>query len=220
VGNFLQRINLTKNPCIQDLQSKTGWKKSKETVALKTELKRGFFLSLLLKKLMETAQILAGKPIDTSTDSETTSDYERERGKPMPSKLHAAIQGNLMDALSPYKQDFKRLPELSLRLQGEKFVPDISLYPIGASDWSVQELEMTLAPLVTIEIVSPAQSIDDMKRKADKYLAAGVKSVWLVLPALGGIMALHTGKKARFFSEEELVDDVVGIRIPLDEVFE
>lgn len=151
---------------------------------------------------------------------EEVSDYERERGKPMPSKVHAATQTNVIIALARYKKQYKQLTELSLRLDGEKLVPDIALYALSASDWHENESEMTLAPLLCIEIVSPTQSIDEMKEKADKYFAAGVRSVWLVLPALAGVMVLHANTKARFFSEGDLLDNELGISIPVDEVFE
>jgi Uma2 family endonuclease len=150
----------------------------------------------------------------------TLSDYELERGKPMPNKKHAVTQGNLMDALLPYKADYKRLPELSIRLEGQKYVPDIALYGLYASDWNEPETEMMIPPLLAIEIVSPSQSVDEMKAKADQYLAAGVKSVWLVFPALAGIMILQAERKPRFFSEGELVDEALDIRIVIDEVFE
>jgi Uma2 family endonuclease len=164
---------------------------------------------------METASIVAS---DEYVIAEI-SDYERERGKPMPSKTHAVTQENLLDVFIPYKHLYRRLPELTLRLNGEKFVPDISLYPRNASDWYENEIEMTLPPLLTIEIVSPSQSIDEMSIKAEKYIAAGVRSVWLVLPSLAGVMILHAGRKARFFSEGDLIDDELDIRFPIDEVF-
>ncbi|MFY7998078.1 MAG: Uma2 family endonuclease [Candidatus Kapaibacteriota bacterium] len=169
---------------------------------------------------METAQMLAETPIETSIYSEAISAYELERGKPMPNKQHAATQENLIDVLLRYKHLYRRLPELSLRLHGEKFVPDIALYPRSASDWHEPEKEMTIPPLLAIEIVSPSQSMDEMKVKADKYLAAGVKSVWLVFPALAGVMVFHEGRKAHFFSDGELLDDVLDIRVLIDEVFQ
>jgi Uma2 family endonuclease len=167
--------------------------------------------------LMETSPMLA----ETDVAEQSLSEYELERGKPMPSKIHSIIQTNIATLLNyGYKSRFRVLSELSVRLYGTKYVPDIALYNKDASDWHEEELEMTTPPLLAIEIVSPSQSIDEMKEKADKYLAAGVKSVWLVLPALAGVMVLQSGRKARFFSEGELVDDMLEIRLPIDDVFE
>ncbi len=165
---------------------------------------------------METTELAQPAPYQ----AKGLSDYEIERGKPMPSKVHATTQTNVIVALAKYKKQYRQLTELSLRLQGEKLVPNIALYAEDASDWHENEIEMTLPPLLSVEIVSPSQSIDEMKEKADKYFAAGVRSVWLVLPALAGVMVLHAGERARFFSEGDIVDDALGIRIPVDEVFE
>lgn len=166
---------------------------------------------------METAHI--HQP--ASLMEKEMSEYEIERGKPMPSKLHSLIQMNIGFAIKArYKFQYRVLSELSIRLDGDKFVPDISIYSLDASDWHEEEIEMTEPPLLAIEIESPSQSTDDMKAKADKYLAAGVRSVWLVLPALAGVMVLHDGEKAQFYSDGEIMDDALGIRIPVEEVFE
>jgi Uma2 family endonuclease len=165
---------------------------------------------------METAQML-----DEAEIAETISDYELERGKPMPSKLHSAIQTNIATSLKyNHKHRFKVLSELSIRLLGDKYVPDIALYDKNASDWREEEIEMTVPPLLAIEIESPSQSTNEMTEKAHQYLAAGVQSVWLVMPALGGIMLFHNGRKPRFVADGDLVDDVLDIRIAIDEVFE
>jgi Uma2 family endonuclease len=170
---------------------------------------------------METAQMLAETPVDTSIYCKTISDYELERGKPAPSKLHAVVQSNIAASLQHrYIHQFRLLMEIDLRLLGKKYVPDIALYDKYASDWQEEEIEMLLPPLLAIEIESPTQATGLMKEKADKYLAAGVKSVWLVLPALAGVMVLHPNTKARFYSEGDLVDDVLDIAIPVEEIFE
>lgn len=123
---------------------------------------------------------------------EEISDYEMERGKPMPSKLHSVIQANLSYLLKClYKSRFRALSELAIRLDGNKYVPDICLYSVDASNWHEEEIEMTEPPLLAIQIESPRQSTYEMKEKADTYLAAGVRSVWIVLPALAGVMVLH-----------------------------
>jgi Uma2 family endonuclease len=151
---------------------------------------------------------------------EELSEYEIERGKPIPTMPHAIAHENLMDALVRYKHLYRRLPEISMRLLGEKFVPDIALYSRNAVDWYGGNAEMTLPPLLNIEILSPSQTIGQMKEKADKYLAAGVRSVWLVMPALAGVMVLQPQRKAKFFSDGELVDDALDIRINAEEIIE
>lgn len=58
------------------------------------------------------------------------SAYEQDRGKPMPSKVHAYIQLNIgFELKSRYKDRFTFLSELSLDLDGWWSVPDLFVYP-------------------------------------------------------------------------------------------
>jgi Uma2 family endonuclease len=73
---------------------------------------------------------------------------------------------------------------------------------------------------VAIEILSPLQTLVEMLDKADKYFAHGVKSCWIVQPELQIISVLHPGAKPRTFDSGLVLDAVVGIEIPVEEVFE
>jgi Uma2 family endonuclease len=179
-----------------------------------------FFITLFFTTMQAAPEHATAEIEEIVEIEEGLSEYEIERGKPMPTMPHAVTHENLMDAFLPYKHLYRRLPEISLRLDGMKFVPDIALYPRNAADWSGRDVEMTFPPTLAIEILSPSQSIDEMKEKADKYFAAGTRSVWLVIPALAGVMVLHPQRKAKFFSEGELVDDALDIRINVEEIFE
>lgn len=58
------------------------------------------------------------------------SDYELERGKPMPSYLRSRAQGNLAFLLKlRYAERYNVLPELKLSLNAWDAAPDICLYP-------------------------------------------------------------------------------------------
>lgn len=59
---------------------------------------------------------------------QTLSDYERERGKSLPSKLHSVAQTNLIGQLLTYRPTFQVLSELTLRLDGRDLTPDVSVY--------------------------------------------------------------------------------------------
>lgn len=138
----------------------------------------------------------------------------------MPGKSHAIAQSNLIFLLRTYYGTaYRALSELSLRLLDEKLVPDIALYANDASNWHVNETEMTIPPLLAIEIQSPSQSVDTMKAKAEQYFAAGVRSVWIVLPALETVAILHASAKPRFFTEGDIVDEALDIHFPVEEVF-
>jgi Uma2 family endonuclease len=148
------------------------------------------------------------------------SEYEKERGKQMPSKQHSIVQSNLIYLLkSLYKTRYRVLSEITVRLGEHKYVPDIAVYARDASDWTKEEMEMTAPPLLAIEIESPSQSTGEMKDKADTYLAAGVRSVWLAFPPLATVMVMRLNAKAQFYSDGEVVDETLDIRVPVEEIF-
>ena len=59
--------------------------------------------------------------------------YEEERGKPMPSSNHGAIQANLIGQFLSHQQ-FRVYSELNLELGGSPFTPDLSIYPRAPLD--------------------------------------------------------------------------------------
>jgi len=75
-------------------------------------------------------------------------------------------------------------------------------------------------PLTTIEILSPKQDLDTLLEKAELFLAAGVKSCWIVIPAVGTI-AVFTGPTTyrSFANGGAVIDEVLGVEIPLAEIF-
>jgi Uma2 family endonuclease len=153
---------------------------------------------------------------------EILSDYELERGKPMPSKNHGYLQANLLMALGTlYRRQYTFLSETSL-LMPEKpdCVPDIAIYPKLEIDFLDDELSMTQLPLTAVEIVSPTQSDQDLLQKINRYFNAGVKSCWLVLP---GFKAIHVysgiGEYTFFNAQMTLSDPTTQIELPLSEIF-
>ena len=150
---------------------------------------------------------------------QTVSDYEQERGKPMPSKNHALVQTYLGAALLRYDQDYSILMELSLELAERPLTPDIAIYPKLPVDWRHDEVKLTEAPLMVVEILSPRQVMDDLVRKADAYFEGGVKSCWIVLPMLKTVAVLLPGQDAKFYTSGEVADSATGISIKVEEIF-
>lgn len=144
--------------------------------------------------------------------------YEEERGKPRPSKNHAIVQHRLGVRLSHYEDRLTILPELSLELGGKPMVPDISVYPKLDIDWYNDEVQLTDPPQLVIEILSPRQPLDDLVRKAQAYLAAGVKSCWIVQPVLRSIVVLRPDEKPITHSDA-VNDPTTGIEISVDKLF-
>jgi Uma2 family endonuclease len=148
------------------------------------------------------------------------SEYEAERGKPMPSKLHALMQANLIAEMAVYRQRFVLLSELSLSLEDWDSVPDISIFAKSELDFSEDEIRVTISPLCAIEILSPSQSLNDLYDKAKKYFEKGVKSCWIVLPVFKNIYVFSDADNYQIFkSNETLHDTILDIFLPLTDVF-
>ncbi len=146
-------------------------------------------------------------------------EYELERGKPTPSTNHAVAQLYLIAALLRYEKEFSILPELTLELDGQPFVPDISIYPRLDINWRHDEIKKTEPPLTVIEILSPKQALDDLVQKAASYLEAGVKSCWIVQPVFESIVVLLPGDELKTYSEGEVTDPPTGIKVKIGEIF-
>ena len=149
------------------------------------------------------------------------SEYETERGKPMPSLLHAIIQKRLTVYLDTrYEGQFEVLPELTLDTPGEKSIPDICLCPWEPIDFFHDQIKRKDPPLATIEILSPTQVLQTLLDKTADYFSFGVKSCWVVIPPLESIYVFKSPFYHEVFSMgEEVYDPNLDIRVPMDLIF-
>lgn len=150
---------------------------------------------------------------------EAHTEYELERGKPMPSKNHGLVQASLCAHLFRSGGDYSILSELSLELGGRKLTPDLSVYSKLITDWQHDEVRMTEPPLMVVEILSPRQSVDDLVQKADAYFEAGVKSCWIVQPTFESIAVLEPETKPNLYTHGEVVDPATGVTVKIEEIF-
>jgi Uma2 family endonuclease len=150
------------------------------------------------------------------------SEYEVERNKPMPSLNHGLIQGNMIHFLNVYyRKNYSIASELSLELKNWPSVPDISILPKQKFDAQNDQIRVYEAPLCAIEIISPSQSLNELTDKATQYFEHGVKSCWLVMLPLKSICVFSSPTEYTYFrSEQILIDEILGIELPLAEVFE
>ena len=152
--------------------------------------------------------------------TEPISDYELERGKPMPSLNHSLIQSQLIGILwNQYRKDFTFASELSISLADKPFVPDLCIYPKRKSDWQNDEIRVSEPPLTIIEISSPKQDFEDFERKLKAYFNAGVKSFWLIIPFTETLTIFYPNEKPVSFTTGEAVDKTNGIKLNVDELF-
>ncbi len=148
------------------------------------------------------------------------TDYEIERGKPMPSKNHGKIQARIsQQVLNQYEEQFDVISELSLQVPNLPSVPDVSIFPVEPSNWLDDEVKVSEIPLTVVEILSPSQTVTELTEKAKSYFATGVASYWLVQPTFRSVVILQPNADELVFHNDILTDPTNGITIDLKKVF-
>ena len=148
-----------------------------------------------------------------------TSDYELERGKPLPSKLHGFIQSRLNGVLLRYQPPCTVFSELALDLEGIRLTPDLCVYKEMPIDFAEDEVRMVEPPLLVIEIESPTQGTQELADKIRLMLRLGVQAGWLVQPALQTITVFVAEAKPKTHELGTIKDDATGIEVDVEMVF-
>ena len=151
---------------------------------------------------------------------DSISDYERERGKPMPSKAHGYIQLNLGVALAAFRDQYTSFSELTLELDGRELTPDLSVYPKTDVNLVHDEVRVTDPPLLAVEIASPTQNVQDLVKKIEFLLETGVQSCWLVQPPLRTVTLFPGTMDGTAVSSGSFTDPVLDIEVSVDAIFD
>jgi Uma2 family endonuclease len=136
----------------------------------------------------------------------------------LPSFNHGYFQLSIGIALRQ-QENFSVVSASSIEINGKEYIPDISVYPKRKVDRLHDVVKMTDMPLLAIEIISPNQGTLELMNKFDVYFEGGIKSCWLVDPLPGSVMVLNSPNKAQTFTSGEVIDEVVDMRVPIDELF-
>nr|WP_138993660.1 Uma2 family endonuclease [Larkinella sp. C7] len=113
------------------------------------------------------------------------------------------------------------LTELDLEFAFGKTRPDLCIFPKRTLDWLTDEIVVQDVPLTTLEILSPEQSMNSLlERIYKKHFPAGVKTVWLIIPALQIVSILLPNRTQLNFTEGTITDPETGIQLQLAEIFE
>jgi len=165
---------------------------------------------------------------DLALQDELAED-EIEDSEEMGSYNHGYIQvrlGILFDRLG----NFTPINELSLDVSGvdltkfdlrtkEEIKPDIALYPKRGLSQPRDILKMREMPLLVVEILSPRQGIYDILEKFRLYFELGIRSCWLVEPATRVVTVYGSIYDWQAFITNDVVDEKVGVRLPIAEIF-
>jgi len=127
---------------------------------------------------------------------------------------------------------FTVMPELSLdasQIDLSKFglkaknelKPDISIYPNTMKRQRRDVIKMLQMPLLAIEVVSPTQGVEEILVKFDAYFALGIKSCWLVEPAVDVLHVYPQPDQHRTFdmNDTDIIDENMDICLPIQKIF-
>lgn len=147
--------------------------------------------------------------------------YQNEREKPMPSKLHSRVQSAMTISFGKrYENIFDVYTELSLALSKGNATPDIALYEAVPIDFTHDEVKVKENPLLVIEILSPRQSVDDIRDKiANIYFPSGVKSAWIVFPTLKIVSLALPNGEYKTITEGIVKDLNLDIALDMKDIF-
>jgi len=148
---------------------------------------------------------------------EQLSHYERDRGKPLPSKLHSLIQARLIGRLLAYEPRLQVLSELSLELNGERFTPDVCVYT--DLEFDEEEVRVSRPPVLAIEIGSPTQGTLDLVNKVKRLLNHGVQTCWLVEPQLQTLTVYTPDEGAQTYAKGVVEDVDLEVEVELSDLF-
>lgn len=141
---------------------------------------------------------------------------------------HSSVQANLaflFKRLGAYRVSTElsldvRDADLSGLASKDEIKPDVCLYPKRSLSRPFDILRMSEMPLLVVEILSPRQGTEEILRKFAVYFQMGVKSCWLVDPATEIVVVYRALDQHKTFSEGELFDAAMEIRLAIDEIFE
>ncbi len=159
--------------------------------------------------------------VETAVLEKEVSRYELERGKPMPTLIHGAIQANLIVQFATvYPNQFRIASEVLLATKPDGSTPDVVLYPAGNLDYNNDPSRRTDAPLLSIEIQSASQSTKDMTSKLEPYFSFGIKSCWIIVPDFKAVFVYSSPYHYDFFNENDMLNDkTLGIEISVINIF-
>ena len=136
----------------------------------------------------------------------------------MGSYNHSLLQARLAIKLGILSQ-YEVFIELSIEINGNEYKPDVCLYPKVKSIIWEDIIRMTELPVLAIEILSPSQYIQDLIKKIKAYFSAGIKSTWLVIPIPKSITVFSSLEDFETFSKGNVIDNVIGVELAINELF-
>lgn len=79
-----------------------------------------------------------------------------------------------------------------------------------------------IIPELVVEVVSPSNTFNDVQDKIDEYFTAGVRRVWVVMPAQQRVAIYTSPTEDRILTRNDTLEDselFPGFKLPLSSIF-
>jgi len=150
--------------------------------------------------------------------------------KMSPKKFHARLTRVLLNLLEDWAGDKgEAFPELAVTLErnGKSWVPVPDLLFLSRDrfppNWE-EDGPCSIPPDLAIEIISPGQTFGEMAKKAEDYLAAGVKRVWVVDAKARSITVFYPNAAPQTLTGEAIFTDenlsLSGLSFTVEQIFQ
>ncbi|MHB8654235.1 MAG: Uma2 family endonuclease [Terriglobia bacterium] len=157
--------------------------------------------------------------------------YELNEGElftvtePMP--RHNFIRDNIADALKEFVKP-RKLGRVAIEngyqlTPGTVRIPDVSFIPADRLRGIDLDRRIEGAPALAIEVVSPTDLAEDLRRKVEQYLATGAKAVWVFYPKSREVQVFRADGGSFVRREHESLDEpelLPGFSLDIKTVFE
>lgn len=108
---------------------------------------------------------------------------------------------------------------MTLSIDGKPYTPDLILTSRKPINWHVDPPKQTEMPPLAVEIFSPMQGAQGIMDKVAVNLANGVKSCWIVSPALHTVKIMTADGRKEVHRAGVVTDPVLGVSADLNAVF-
>lgn len=158
-------------------------------------------------------------------------EYEEGRitQKPLPKGKHSVLQLEVAEVINRVARPARlgrAFPELRFTFEGRSYVPDVSVYKRERiprdPDGRVAD-DFFVPPDITIEILSPGQSLNAVIRRCAWYASNGVAGALLVNPADESVRLFFPGQQPRVLHYQDPIDlgDLLpGFHLTVDQLFD
>ena len=98
---------------------------------------------------------------------------------PPPSSYHQEFGGEIVYRLRVLRPDGRAFQECPVQTPLGTKVPDVVWISFGRRQQTARQPAFTIAPEICVEVVSPSNTAEELRRKGELYFQAGALEFWL-----------------------------------------